>query len=88
MAILACYDLGTTWAPPAACCQPRLTLQHRCCRFWGTPIPIWASEDGEELLVVGSIEELEALTGEKVREQAGPELCNAGAAACMHVHRT
>jgi isoleucyl-tRNA synthetase len=35
-------------------------------RFWGTPLPIWASEDGEELRVVGSIAELEALTGAKV----------------------
>lgn len=34
-------------------------------RFWGTPIPIWASEDGEELLVVSSVDELKALTGEK-----------------------
>jgi hypothetical protein len=35
-------------------------------RFWGTPIPIWASDDLEELVVVGSVEELEALTGHKV----------------------
>ena len=34
-------------------------------RFWGTPLPIWASEDGEELRVVGSIAELERLTGAK-----------------------
>ena len=37
-------------------------------RFWGTPLPIWASEDGEELRVVGSIAELEELSGEKVRD--------------------
>ena len=38
-------------------------------RFWGTPIPIWTSEDGEELVVVSSVEELQRLTGtqEKVR---------------------
>ncbi len=35
-------------------------------RFWGTPIPIWASEDLKEIVVVGSIAELEELTGEKV----------------------
>ena len=35
-------------------------------RFWGTPIPIWASEDGEEIVVVGSMAELEELTGHKV----------------------
>lgn len=32
-------------------------------RFWGTPLPIWASEDGEELVVVGSIAELQELSG-------------------------
>ncbi len=32
-------------------------------RFWGTPLPIWVSEDGQEIVVVGSIEELKALTG-------------------------
>ena len=36
-------------------------------RFWGTPLPIWVSDDGEEHRVVGSIEELENLSGEKVR---------------------
>ncbi|GAB4817754.1 hypothetical protein N2152v2_004800 [Parachlorella kessleri] len=37
-------------------------------RFWGTPIPIWASDDGEEVVVVGSVQELEALTGHKVTD--------------------
>ncbi|KAG9509336.1 Isoleucine--tRNA ligase, cytoplasmic, partial [Fragariocoptes setiger] len=32
-------------------------------RYWGTPIPIWSSDDGEEIFCVGSIEELERLTG-------------------------
>ena len=36
-------------------------------RFWGTPLPIWVSEDMEEVVVVGSVEELQELTGEKVR---------------------
>lgn len=39
-------------------------------RFWGTPIPIWASEDGEELVVIGSIAELEAATGAKARARS------------------
>ncbi|MDG1949621.1 MAG: isoleucine--tRNA ligase, partial [bacterium] len=34
-------------------------------RFWGTPLPIWMSEDGD-VICVGSVEELEALTGAKV----------------------
>lgn len=32
-------------------------------RFWGTPLPVWASEDWEEVVVVGSVAELEQLTG-------------------------
>lgn len=36
-------------------------------RYWGTPIPIWRAEDGE-LLVLGSIQELETLTGSKVED--------------------
>ena len=35
-------------------------------RFWGTPIPIWTSDDGEEIVVVGSKAELEEITGEKI----------------------
>jgi len=34
-------------------------------RFWGNPIPIWASEDFEEMVCVGSIEELQKLSGVK-----------------------
>ncbi len=29
-------------------------------RFWGTPLPIWKSEDGKEEICIGSIEELKA----------------------------
>ena len=32
-------------------------------RFWGTPIPMWISDDGEEMVVVGSIAELKELSG-------------------------
>ena len=34
-------------------------------RCWGTPIPLWVSDDMEEIVCVGSIEELEKLSGEK-----------------------
>ena len=37
-------------------------------RYWGTPIPIWMSEDGEEIVVIGSIQQLEELSGEKVTD--------------------
>lgn len=36
-------------------------------RYWGTPLPIWRAEDGE-LLVFGSIAELEQATGSKVTD--------------------
>lgn len=36
-------------------------------RYWGTPIPIWRAEDGE-IYVIGSIEELEKLTGAKISD--------------------
>jgi len=29
-------------------------------RFWGTPLPVWRTEDGEEAKCIGSIEELNA----------------------------
>lgn len=32
-------------------------------RFWGTPLPIWISDDLEEIIAVGSLDELEALSG-------------------------
>lgn len=34
-------------------------------RSWGTPIPLWVSDDFEEKVCVGSIEELEKLSGIK-----------------------
>jgi isoleucyl-tRNA synthetase len=34
-------------------------------RYWGTPLPVWKSEDGE-VIVIGSAEELEKFVGHKV----------------------
>lgn len=31
-------------------------------RYWGTPIPIWMSSDGEEVVCIGSIAELQQYT--------------------------
>lgn len=36
-------------------------------RYWGTPIPLWRAEDGE-IMVLGSIQELEDLTGQKITD--------------------
>ena len=37
-------------------------------RFWGTPLPVWRSEDKQELMCIGSVEELEKLSGAKVSD--------------------
>ncbi|XP_051141767.1 isoleucine--tRNA ligase, cytoplasmic [Andrographis paniculata] len=37
-------------------------------RFWGTPLPLWISEDGEEIVVMDSVEKLEKLSGAKVTD--------------------
>ncbi|KAF9568003.1 hypothetical protein CPC08DRAFT_813816 [Agrocybe pediades] len=34
-------------------------------RYWGTPMPLWVSDDMEEIVCVGSVEELEQLSGVK-----------------------
>lgn len=35
-------------------------------RFWGTPLPVWQSEDGQDTLVLNSREDLKKHAGEKV----------------------
>ncbi|XP_010525919.1 PREDICTED: isoleucine--tRNA ligase, cytoplasmic [Tarenaya hassleriana] len=37
-------------------------------RFWGTPLPVWISDDGEEAVVMDSVEKLEKLSGAKVTD--------------------
>mmetsp|Transcript_11749 Transcript_11749/g.21671 ORF Transcript_11749/g.21671 Transcript_11749/m.21671 type:complete len:1026 (+) Transcript_11749:42-3119(+) len=37
-------------------------------RFWGTPLPVWTNEDMSEIVCVGSIGQLEELTGTKVTD--------------------
>ena len=32
-------------------------------RYWGTPIPLWVSEDYDEIVCIGSVEELKELSG-------------------------
>ncbi|MBU0649998.1 class I tRNA ligase family protein, partial [Patescibacteria group bacterium] len=40
-------------------------------RFWATPMPVWESEDGERI-IIGSIKELEDLSGQKVQDLHRP----------------
>jgi isoleucyl-tRNA synthetase len=40
-------------------------------RFWATPMPIWKSDDGD-MIVVGSVKELEELSGSKVTDLHRP----------------
>ena len=37
-------------------------------RFWGTPLPLWVSDDYEEMVAIGSIEELYELSGVRVTD--------------------
>jgi isoleucyl-tRNA synthetase len=41
-------------------------------RYWGTPLPVWRSEDKSEFWVVGSFAELEELSGVKVEDPHRP----------------
>lgn len=37
-------------------------------RYWGTPIPIWISDDGEEIVCIGSIAELQQYTDKPIED--------------------
>ncbi|XP_058997292.1 isoleucine--tRNA ligase, cytoplasmic [Mustela lutreola] len=37
-------------------------------RYWGTPIPLWVSDDFEEVVCIGSMAELEELSGAKISD--------------------
>nr|KAF6484903.1 hypothetical protein HJG63_006536 [Rousettus aegyptiacus] len=37
-------------------------------RYWGTPIPLWVSEDFKEVICIGSVAELEELSGAKISD--------------------
>ncbi len=42
-------------------------------RYWGTPMPIWETKDGERI-VVGSLAEIEKLSGKKIKDLHRPEI--------------
>jgi isoleucyl-tRNA synthetase len=41
-------------------------------RYWGTPLPVWRSEDKSEFHVIGSFAELEELSGVKIEDPHRP----------------
>ncbi len=43
-------------------------------RYWGTPLPIWQCQKCSEFKVVGSIEELEKLSSEKINDLHRPHI--------------
>ncbi len=43
-------------------------------RYWGTPLPLWVCDKCDKRKVVGTIEELEKESGEKVEEIHKPEI--------------
>lgn len=54
-------------------------------RFWGTPMPMWVSDDGEEMVAVGSIAELKELSGVEV--SLTHERCNLNLMVAIDVSR-
>ncbi len=44
-------------------------------RYWGTPMPIWETKDGERI-VVGSLAEIEKLSGKKIKDLHRPGIDN------------
>ncbi|MEI6971452.1 MAG: isoleucine--tRNA ligase, partial [bacterium] len=37
-------------------------------RYWGAPLPVWRSDDGKEVVCIGSIAELEQLSGSRAED--------------------
>lgn len=43
-------------------------------RYWGSPIPVWKCSNCNKIKVLGSIEEIEKLSGEKVKDLHRPDI--------------
>ncbi|MEO7922751.1 MAG: isoleucine--tRNA ligase [Chitinophagaceae bacterium] len=55
-------------------------------RFWGTPLPIWKTEDGEEEICIGSVEELRSLA-KKADEVLGTANSSKLTAESLDLHK-
>jgi len=55
-------------------------------RFWGTPLPIWRTEDGQEEKCIGSIQELMD-EAEKARRILGPGVNSRLSASALDLHK-
>jgi isoleucyl-tRNA synthetase len=55
-------------------------------RFWGTPLPIWKTEDGEEEICIGSVAELLA-EAEKAKQQLGGTVNGQLSTADLDLHK-
>jgi isoleucyl-tRNA synthetase len=43
-------------------------------RYWGSPVPVWKCEKCSEVKIAGSIEEIEKLSGQKIKELHRPDI--------------
>ena len=55
-------------------------------RFWGTPLPIWKTEDGNEQKIIGSVAELLA-EAQKAKEVLGGDINQNFSAANLDLHK-
>jgi isoleucyl-tRNA synthetase len=55
-------------------------------RFWGTPLPIWTTEDGEEKICIGSVAELLA-EAEKAKQRLGGKINGQLTTASLDLHK-
>ena len=45
-------------------------------RYWGAPLPVWKCEQCKEVKIIGSVKELEKLSGKKVKDLHRPHVDN------------
>jgi len=43
-------------------------------RYWGTPLPIWRCQNCKSIKIIGSIKELEKLSGKKIKDLHRPKI--------------